>query len=468
MNNSSSWLSPLCLVIVFFATLVTELSAYQPPAILAVSMLLLFTLLEWQRLDLTAKIITMIAIGLTLALLLLSRISFHQLAILCSSVAFFAFFLIALSLLKEAASSSRSVNLTGLALLQQQPIRRYALLTFSSHLLGILMSVGAINLLGTMIQKSLYDNRDTVDARINSARQRRMMLAVLRGFCSIPLWAPTTVTITLLVTTIPDLQWIDIMPYGLYLTLALLLFGIWLDYIQAPKYLSHLVPSISNNLSDLKVSLPILIVVITLAIVSGILIFVTSLRPISAVLVSAAIVSTAWIFAQYQREHNKVSAMRLTVKYFTSDIFFRLPLQRSEIVFFAGSVLIGRLLLIVLDLEWIAQQLVNMNISAALTLILSSWIIFIAALLYINPMISVTLIAGALSQLPGVENMPVTIALVMMVTWAVVIGSSPITTSVRIGAKLIAISPFQLGIKWNGLYSALVLLALDIVILIML
>ncbi|MFT6953169.1 MAG: hypothetical protein ACJAY1_000261 [Glaciecola sp.] len=462
------WLSPLCLVIVFFATLITEWFGYQPPAILAVAMLLLFTFVEWKQLDLTARIIAMIATGLTLTLLLLSQISFHQLAMLCGSVAFFAFFLISLSLLKEAASSSRSVNLTGMALLQQQPVRRYALLTFSSHLLGILMSVGAINLLGSMIQKSLHDNKETVDARINSARERRMMLAVLRGFCSIPLWAPTTVTITLLVTTIPDLQWIDIMPYGLILSLAILLFGIWLDYIQAPKYLSHLVPTISNNLSDLKVSFPILIVVIALAFVSGFLIFMTTLRPISAVLVSAAIISTAWIFTQYHREHNKVSAIHLTVKRFTTDIFFRLPLQRSEIVFFAGSVLIGRLLLLVLDLEWITQQLAHLNISAAFILIFSSWIIFIAALLYINPMISVTIIAGALSQLPGVENMPVTIALVMMVTWAVVIGSSPITTSVRIGAKLTGISPFQLGIKWNGLYSAVVLLVLDVYILMVL
>jgi hypothetical protein len=431
-------------------------------------MLLLFTIVEWKNLDFTAKIIGMVAIGLTLALLSLSLISFYQLAMLCNSVAFFAFFLIALSLLKEAALTSNSVNLTGLALLQQRPVRRYALLTFTSHLLGILMSVGAINLLGTMIQRSLYDNRDTVDARINNARQRRMMLAVLRGFCTIPLWAPTTVTITLLVTTIPELKWIDIIPYGLYLTLALLLFGIWLDHIQAPKYLSHLVPIISNDLSDLKVSFPIIVVVSTLAMVSGLLIFTTSLRPISAVLVSATIVSTAWIFTQYHRQHNKKSALQLTVKRFANEIFLKLPLQRSEIVFFAGSVLIGRLLLTVLNLEWIAQQLSHMNISAALILILASWVIFFAAMLFINPIISVTLIAGALSQLPVVANMPVTIALVMMVTWAVVIGSSPTTTSVRIGAKLTGISPFQLGIKWNGLYSTLVLVTLDIVILSML
>jgi hypothetical protein len=462
------WLSPSCLVVIFFATLITQWTGYQSPAILAVIVLLLFTLVEWKSLELTTKLVAMVAIGLTLVLLLLAQISFVQLGMLCSNVAFFAFFLIALGLLKEAALTSNSVNLTGQALLQQQPLRRYALLTFASHLLGMLMSVGAINLLGTMIHRSLHDNKDTVDTRINSARQRRMMLAVVRGFCCIPLWAPTSVTMTLLVTTIPTLQWIDIIPYGLYLTLVILLFGIWLDHVQAPKHLRHLVPAISNNLSDLKVSYPIAIVVITLAIVSGLLITMTSLRPIAAVLVSAPIVSTAWIFIQYHLKRNTLSAVQLTVRRFRKDIFFKLPLQRSEIIFFAGSVLIGRLLLTSLDIEWFAQQLAHLNISAALILISSSWIIFLAALLFINPMISVTLVAGALSQLPSLENMPVTIALVMMVTWAVVIGSSPTTTSVRISAKLTGISPFHMGIKWNGFYSAFVLLALDFYLIVML
>ncbi len=215
-------------------------------------------------------------------------------------------------------------------------------------------------------------------------------------------------------------------------------------------------------------SYPIAIVVITLAIVSGLLIAMTSLRPIAAVLVSAPIVSTAWIFIQYHRKRNTLSAVQLTIRRFGKDIFFKLPLQRSEIIFFAGSVLIGRLLLTVLDIEWFAQQLAHLNISAALILISSSWIIFLAALLFINPMISVTLVAGALSQLPSLEDTPVTIALVMMVTWAVVIGSSPTTTSVRISAKLTGISPFHMGIKWNGFYSAFVLLALDFYLIVML
>ncbi|MFT6690736.1 MAG: hypothetical protein ACJAXH_001250 [Colwellia sp.] len=467
ITHAFAWLSPLCLVIVFFATLITEWTSYQPTALLAVFMLILFMAIEWRQLDLSTKIIAWVAMGLTLVLLLFSQISFHQLASLSSSVVFFAFFLIALGLLKEAALSSNSVNLTGLVLLQQRPVRRYALLTFASHILGILMSVGAINLLGTMIQRSLDNNKDTVDARINSVRQRRMMLAVMRGFCSIPLWAPTSITITLLVTTIPDLQWIDIIPYGLYLTLALLVFGIWLDHVQAPKNLSHLVPTISNDLSALKVSYPIIVVVITLAIISALLIFSSPLRPIAAVLVSAPIVSVAWIFSQYHQKNNKLNAMKLTVKRFSTDIFFRLALQRSEIIFFAGSVLIGRLLLTVLDLDWFSQQLAHLHLSAALILIAASWLIFIAALLFISPMISITLMAGALAQLPGVENMPVTIALVMMVTWAVVAGSSPSTTSVRISAKITGVSPFQMGVKWNGLYSILVLLALDFFLLVL-
>ena len=146
-----SWLSPSCLVVIFFATLITQWTGYQSPAILAVIVLLLFTLVEWKYLELTTKLVAMVAIGLTLVLLLLAQISLVQLGILCGNVAFFAFFLIALGLLKEAALTSNSVNLTGRALVQQQPLRRFSLLTFASHLLGILMSVVAINLLGTMI-----------------------------------------------------------------------------------------------------------------------------------------------------------------------------------------------------------------------------------------------------------------------------------------------------------------------------
>lgn len=465
MNNVSPWFSPLCLVIIFIFTLITEWTGYQTPSVFAAVILILFTFREWKALEISTKIIAIVALVFTLALLLAAQISFIQLGSLSSSVVFFTFFLIALSLLKEAALTSKSVNLTGLALLQQQPTKRYALLTLASHLLGILMSMGVLNLLGTMIQRSLENNQHKIDARINSARQRRMMLAVLRGFCSIPLWAPTSFTITLLVTTIPQLKWIDIIPYGLYLAAAILLFGVALDYLQAPRYLRHLVPSITNKFSDLKVSYPIAIVVTTLAVVSALLIFATTLRPISAVLVAALVVSIMWIFSQYRHKQNNQSALRLTFKRFSTEIFYKLPAQRSEIVFFAASILIGRLLLAVLDLDWIAHQTALLNLSAAVILILSSWLIFIAALGFINPMISVTLVAGALAQLPMLENMPVTIALVMMVTWAVVIGCSPSSTSVRIGAKITGISPWHLGIKWNGLYSVLMLAALDMSII---
>ena len=461
MFKHTSWFSSLCLLLIFFSTLTTEWTQLQGTAIFAACLLALFTCIEFKALDLTSKIIAALAFMLTATLLAMGKVSMDDLGAMCASVSFFAFFLIALSLLKEAALTSQSVNLTGQALLQQQAVKRYALLTFASHLIGILMSMGAINLLGTMIHRSLQGNKTTIDPRINSARQRRMMQATIRGFCSIPLWAPTTVTITLLVTTIPNLAWWDIMPYGLYLTAIILLFGVLLDYIQAPTYLRHLVPSMTNKLADLKVCYPILLVVLGLVVVSAALMLTSPLRAISAVLMSAPIVSLIWIIAQYRRQGDIFTALTLTKQRFTQDIFFKLSLQRNEIVFFASSVLIGRLLLAVLDVDWVAQQLAYLNITPAVLLILASWFIFIGSMLYINTMISVTLVAGALAQLPDLQTMPVTIALVMMVTWTAVIGSAPSATSVRIAAKTVEVSPLQLGIKWNGLYSILVLVILD-------
>lgn len=462
LNPKLAIVSSFCILTIFIMTIVSEWASYTPAAIIAVIALIFFTIIEWQRLDLTAKSLASITAIFAIILLLRSQITLQELGIICNSVAFFSFLLIALGVLKDAALTSNSIRLTGLALLEQKPTRRYAMLTVTAHILGILMSLGSVNLLGTMVQQGLSHNSNKIDPRIEQARKRRMMMAVMRGFSSIPLWAPTSVTIALLVTTIPKLQWTDILPYGLYITVAMLLFGAWLDHIKAPKHLRHLVPAISGNLSDLKVSIPIGIVVITLAILSTLLIVSTPLRPISSVLISAPIISAAWIFMQFNHNHNKTISAQLTIKRFHKQVFQQLPVQRSEILFFACSIAIGRLLLSVLDLDWIAVQLAYLNMSPSSILILASWTIILCSFIFINPMISVTVMAGVLSQLPVVGSMPVTIALVMMLTWAVVIGMSPFTSSVRVGSKIIGVSPKKLGLEWNGWFSVLVLVVLDI------
>ncbi|NQY86201.1 MAG: hypothetical protein HRT51_00405 [Colwellia sp.] len=462
LNPKLAVASSLCIVTIFTMTIISEWANYTPAAIIAVIALIFFTIIEWHRLDLTAKLLASITASFTLILFLRSQITLQELGIICNSVAFFSFLLIALGVLKDAALTSNSIRLTGLALLEQKPTWRYAMLTVTAHILGILMSLGSVNLLGTMVQQGLSHNSNAIDPRIEQARKRRMMMAVMRGFCSIPLWAPTSVTIALLVTTIPKLQWTDILPYGLYMAVAMLLFGAWLDHIKAPKHLRHLVPTISGDLSDLKVSIPIGIVVITLAILSTILIVSTPLSPISSVLISAPIVSAAWIFMQFNHNHNKTISAQLTIKRFHKQVFQQLPVQRSEILLFSCSIAIGRLLLSVLDLDWIAVQLAYLNMPPSSILILASWTIILCSFIFINPMISVTVMAGVLSQLPVVGSMPVTIALVMMLTWAVVIGMSPFTASVRVGAKVIGVSPEQLGLEWNGWFSVIVLVVLDI------
>ncbi len=461
MFNRPAWLSPLLLVLVFLASLLTQLNASLLPAQLAVVAIVAFTLIEWKKIEFASKVLATLALGLIVALVVTEKLKIAQLLSMCTSVAFFVFFLLSLSLLKEAALTSQAVLLTGRAMLQQQPTRRYAMLSIASHLVGILMSMGAINLFATMIKRSLQDRQTSMAPQIYLIRQQRMMQAVTRGFCSIPLWAPTTVTITLLVTTIPNLQWIDIMPIGLILAATALLFGIVLDFAQAPKNLNHLLPSTTNKLSDLQVAGPVFMVVAGLAALAALLIFTTPLSTISSVLVSASLTSCIWIYWQHQATTGSNKALQLTWHRFRHKIFYNLAAQRSEVVFFASSVLIGQVLLKVLDIAWFNQLVTALNLSPTAVLISASWLIFISSLLYINPIISVTFIAGALAQLPALTTMPVTIALVMMVTWAVVIGSSPTSASVRIGAKIAQVSPGQLGLKWNGLYSLLILLALD-------
>ena len=76
----------------FFTTLTTQWTGYQASTILAVLVLFVFTLVEWKYLELTTKIIAIVAFGLILTLLLLSQVSVVQLGMLCGSVTFFCVF----------------------------------------------------------------------------------------------------------------------------------------------------------------------------------------------------------------------------------------------------------------------------------------------------------------------------------------------------------------------------------------
>ena len=96
--------------------------------------------------------------------------------------AFFATFLVALSLLRLPAYRSRLVRRCGESMLLQPPGRRYPIFSAGSALFGIILNIGVLNLFAGMIEKSNTLQAAQGRAWVQNARQRRMMLALLSGF----------------------------------------------------------------------------------------------------------------------------------------------------------------------------------------------------------------------------------------------------------------------------------------------
>ena len=69
--------------------------------------------------------------------------------------AFFATFIVALSMLRLPAYRSRLVRHCGQSMLLQPPSRRYPILSLGSALFGIILNIGVLNLFAAMIEKVL-------------------------------------------------------------------------------------------------------------------------------------------------------------------------------------------------------------------------------------------------------------------------------------------------------------------------
>ncbi|EWH00813.1 hypothetical protein [Halomonas sp. BC04] len=143
--------------------------------------------------------------------------------------AFFATFLVALSLLRLPAYRSRLVRRCGVAMLLQPPGRRYPILSAGSALFGIILNIGVLNLFAGMIEKSNTLEAAQGRAWVQNARQRRMMLALLRGFSLAPLISPMGIGVAVVLSNLPELRWLDLAPFVLGAALVIFLVaGAWI------------------------------------------------------------------------------------------------------------------------------------------------------------------------------------------------------------------------------------------------
>lgn len=441
----------------------SELGVTGWPTIVSGASLLLYITLEWHRLDRAAQVMFLLALISLVGFSLLGQVSPELLEKAVSRSAFLAFYILSVSFLRDAAQTSRLVRKCGRIIVDQTPSRRYVTLTIGSHIFTSLLNLGAINLLVTMVRRSIETDQRDVLPDIREIRMQRMSMAVLRGFCAAPLWAPTSVTVAIILTGLPELTWFDLLPLGLAGAAVFMTTGWVVDRLMFPRPRSTSAPKITQPI--IKPFSSLLAIVILIPAVAFAVSHLLSLRLISALMMSVPFLGLGWIAIQYA--HTGVrKAVLLATRRFRNQIFPSFGEMRCEFTIFATSGFLAVLLIPQIDVVFLGDLISRYGLSEGWILVFSSWAIILLSIVAVNPIIVATLLIETLPRLSGMEFPLALLAFMIMVSWVTAAGISPITTSVRLTGRCVNRPATLVGLKWNRFFSVCIVIGLDVFLLV--
>ncbi len=366
---------------------------------------------------------------------------------------FFATFLLALNVLRDAAKTSVAVRRCGNYVIAQPPGRRYAALTLASHLFAVILNYGVVNLLGTMVKRSNTMDAAGGDLRRFKVRQKRMMLAVLRGQSTMVGWSPLSILIALTVSLIPGLTWATIAPVGAIYSALFLTLGWAMDRIEwRPRGATTVSLPTSASGGFVAAVLPmavLLVCIIGLVVGASVLLGISM---VASIMLMLPIFALLWIAVQFRHLGPRLTAAMLVRR------IKRMPMRefagsRSETLILSSAAFIGAALSALVPDNAIGEVMLQLHLpwlGLAVVLVIA---VIVAGQIGINPLVMLTLVGGSLHHMPSAGLPSVLLGIALLGGASLAIGSSPYGTPVVLIGGLTGETPEHVGRQWNGPFT---------------
>jgi len=371
------------------------------------------------------------------------------------SAAFISGFFVALAWLRHAAGGSASIDRCGRFLAEQPPGRRYAALSVGGHLFGLVLSYGAISLLGSLAEANAAREPNKEIAEI---RARRMLLAVQRGFVSTLPWSPLAFAMAISLALVPGASWAAVVPLCAVSGALLIGLGWAVDTIVKPKLTGpRPTPQVAEGSWARLLPLVALLAIIVASV--GILQALTHLRAVAVVMAVVPLVSLVWIAIQGAKTPEGVlrhGTARLR-RFAGTD----LTGYRSELVLLATAGFIGTLGSALIQPMIAASGLDLASLPAWALLLALVWIIPITGQLGMNPILAVSLIAPLLPSAAALGVEPTAIVVAITAGWSLSGITSPYTATTMLVGSFGHVSARRVGLIWNGIYVGVMVVALS-------
>ncbi|HBV88878.1 MAG TPA: C4-dicarboxylate ABC transporter [Desulfosporosinus sp.] len=311
--------------------------------------------------------------------------------------------------------------------------RFYLLVSFVSAFVGVLVNLAVVPLVLQVSQAS-------------SKRSNKKLLssAIVRGFATCTIWAPTTAAIALIVQ-LSGASWPLFFPYAILCGVIAGLVGYFMtmhEETKAGKDFTSIDEEPNVEFDMQKIIELSTFSIILISAIAG-LSFITGIHTVIVVSIASLIFPVLWL--------GFIGRLKILIKEFWV-YFHGLPKLKNEIVLFMGAGLLATSI----DyshlgnyISFVLSNLVGQNaLFLAIVIVLS---ILMLSALGIHPIIPVTIIGGTVKAAAyGVT--PTYLALVLAVSWAMGISISPSSATVIALSGLTGQSPIHVGPRWNGLY----------------
>jgi hypothetical protein len=362
------------------------------------------------------------------------------------AAAFVPAFFLASAWLRNAASTSATIERCGRFLAAQPAGRRYLALSVGGHLFGIALSYGSIALLGSLAEQGA---RGEPDDAIRARRVKRMLLAVQRGFLAMTAWSPLTFSIAITTSIIAGSSWNGAVGGCLVTALVLILLGWALDAL--PGAASARDPGrIGRPPGSWSTIMPLVWLLAVLFTAVGVTQLASGVRAVAVVLVVVPAVSLGWIALQgrERRDGPIVHMAERALRYIMVDG----PNYRSELVLLIMAAFIGTMAS-GLAAPHVAGGLDLSAVPVWLVLVVLVWLMPLTGQLAMNPILAIYLIAPLLPDAATLGVSPNAIIVALTAGWALSGVSSPYTASTLLVAALGKVTALDAGPKWNGVYT---------------
>jgi hypothetical protein len=349
----------------------------------------------------------------------------------------YAAFFLALGFLRDASETSPLVRRCGLDLVGQPPSRRYAALSLGTHLFAVILSYGAIELMGAMLARTLPEHDD--------AGRKDAMIGVYRGFSTTTAWSPLNIGMAVILVAVPGTDWTELVPRGFVFAMLALALGAWLrPRLAAPDAPPRIDWAAHAKLCGIVVLVFLAAFAVEEAFAVRLVVGVTAVLPVLAM---------GWVCVQ--AKGNAAARGLATWDRLGTVLRLRVPTFRAEAAVLAGAGFAGTALAAAFPAAAMAALLRQAGIGGLPVLLAIPPLMVAMSQVALNPIIAVTVIAAALPDAATLGVTPVAMGMAYLTGWAASgsatpLSASAISTARWAGRKGLEISPFTVTNRWNA------------------